>query len=82
MNARPRPLSRTFSTLGLIAFASLAAPACGRLGDGLFCDDTTCGFSSETWSRLSELANLGPPPPDKSNRLADVGAAATLGQAF
>jgi cytochrome c peroxidase len=77
------PTSRTSSPLGLAAIvAALAAPACGRLGDGLFCDDTTCGFSSETWSRLQDLAHLGPPPPNPSNALADDAAAATLGQAF
>jgi cytochrome c peroxidase len=83
MNARPEPTSRTFSPLGLAAVvAALAAPACGRLGDGLFCDDTTCGFSSDAWSRLEELADLEDPPPNPSNRLADNDDAAKLGQAF
>jgi cytochrome c peroxidase len=76
------PALRT-SPLGLIAVvAAMAAPACGRLGDGLFCDGTTCGFSSEAWSRLEELANLGDPPKNPSNRLADNEDAAKLGQAF
>jgi cytochrome c peroxidase len=82
MNARLRPIVRPFYPLALAGLMVLAAPACGRLGDGLFCDDTTCGFSSEEWSRLEALANLPDPPPNKSNALADDPAAATLGQAF
>jgi cytochrome c peroxidase len=88
MNARLRPTVRPFSPLSLAALMVLAAPACGRLGDGLFCDDTTCGFSSDAWSRLQTLANLGDPEPNLSNVFADGkdmevdGLAATLGQAF
>lgn len=85
MNGRLRRLARSlssFSAIGVLATLSVTSSGCGRLGDGLFCDGTTCGFSNEEWARLEALANLPDPPANRSNAVADLPAAATLGQAF
>src|SRR6266478_4168081 len=77
LNRSPLPFVGLLSlTLGS------AAAGCGGTADDLFCDAPGCGFSNETWTRVSSLAHLGKPPEDRSNAFVNLPAAATLGQAF
>jgi cytochrome c peroxidase len=62
----------------LLVVAALSA-SCGPLADA-FCETDGCGFTEAEWQRISSLANLGPPPPDRSNRYVGNRAAARLGQ--
>jgi cytochrome c peroxidase len=71
--------------LHLATLSVLAAhqSACGPTLDGWFGDGTSgYGFSDIEWARLQALTNLGEPPPDRSNRVANSDAAVNLGQAF
>jgi cytochrome c peroxidase len=68
----------TVSVVGIaVSFAG-----CGPAADELFCDAPGCGFSDLEWSRLSALANPGPPPVDKSNGFFDSQFVPQLGQWF
>ncbi len=65
--------------------ALLAAGGAGCFGKGAsdaFCDDSSCTFSRDEWTRLQGLTNLGPPPHDDSNGVDGNPAALELGRQF
>ncbi|MEA2700989.1 MAG: cytochrome c peroxidase [Myxococcales bacterium] len=65
------------------ACLALALAGCGSTADNVFCGSSRdCGWSSEQWGKVSQLANLGNPPADRSNAFVGVAAAETLGQKF
>src|SRR6266404_7501764 len=62
---------------------ALTLVACGSTADNVFCGSSNdCGWSSEQWTKVSQLANLGSPPPDRSNLFVGIAAVETLGQKF
>jgi cytochrome c peroxidase len=68
--------------IAVVVLAAIGAVGCGAAADDLFCDDTGCGMTDLQWSRLSALANLGPPPVDASNGVFAKGEAQILGRWF
>jgi cytochrome c peroxidase len=68
-------------TVAIVAIAS-ALGGCGAGADDLFCGAAGCDFSSEDWRALSALADLPPPPPDRSNKYLGNSGAQLLGQKF
>ncbi|HXU79934.1 MAG TPA: cytochrome c peroxidase [Polyangia bacterium] len=66
--------------VAVVAFAAVVG--CGGDVDKLFCSSAGCDFSTEEWRALSALADLPPPPADKSNRYVGNAAAEILGQKF
>ena len=55
---------------------------CGNAVDGAFCDDETCLFSREEWSRIQSFSPLPAVPADPSNRFRGSPEAQALGRAF
>jgi cytochrome c peroxidase len=68
--------------LGACTLIAVAVAGCGPATDAAFCGEFGCELDSSTWERLQALANLGEPPPDRSNRYVGNAAAITLGQKF
>ena len=65
------------------AVLAMALGGCGSMADKLFCGSSSdCEWSPEEWAKVSALANLPPPPGDRSNSFLGVPAAETLGQKF
>lgn len=62
---------------------ALGLGACGSVADKVFCGSSAnCDWSSQEWTALASLANVPPPPADRSNSFVGVPAAEALGQKF
>jgi hypothetical protein len=68
--------------VALVTVCAASGAGClGRRVLDAFCDEGSCAFSRDEWTRLQGLTNLGPPPRDDSNLVDGNPAAIELGRA-
>jgi len=81
-SGRPRAPTGTAWSVLMATAVVVSVAGCGSKADDIFCDDATCAFSRDEWSRIQSLSPIPAVPPDVSNRFRGIPEAEALGKAF